>query len=125
MTDIVRSEPIAFTRGQDFTLVVTVYTPDTITNGVVVRSTTPQNVSGRTFVLTISRRKNDTDKLITKTLSTLVAADGTITTTILSADCVNIQPGTYHYDVWRTDSGYMEPIVKGPCEITGNSRYPA
>jgi len=120
-----RSAKVAISRGQDVNIDVTIYTADTLVGGVLTESTTAANISGHTYVLTVSRRPNSSDKLITKTLSTLVAASGTARATILAADSSSLDPGTYYFDVRRTNSGYVEPVVGGPFIISGNAWLPA
>lgn len=111
-----RTSPITMFRGEDIVLNGTVYTTDT--------GSTAENISGWALSFSVAEARNSTVKLITKAGSIVSAAAGTFTVTIDDTDTDSIAPGTYFWDVWRTDSGSERLLGKGAFTIEGNARIP-
>lgn len=112
-----RSANVSVFRGEDPTISFTTYTTDT--------GTTPQNISGWTILLTVAKKRNSTDKLLSKAGSIVSESDGTFTVTIEDTDLDPIEPGTYFWDVWRTDAGSERCLGYGQFQVVGNARIPA
>lgn len=111
-----RKSLIGIFRGEDVTLNFTAYTTDT--------GSTAQNITGWTIVFTVAEVSNSTSKLITASGSITVAASGTFSVSIADTDTDNIAPGTYFWDVWRTDAGLERCLGYGAFRIQGNARIP-
>ncbi len=93
-------------RGEDVTIIWTVWTDATCT--------TPQDITGYTFAHKVKRRDADADpSLITPTITILVAASGTVKSVFAGTDTLNLQ-GDYRYSLWRTNSGSMSCLASGP-----------
>ena len=113
-----RTSNIGVFRGEDLNLTITVYASDS--------SSTPLNVGGMTFVFTVSRAPNSTDKLISKTGAIITAASGTVRVILEAADTTgaNIEPGAYFWDFCSTDSGNHRVMAKGRFLVQPGARIP-
>lgn len=103
-------------RGEDVRLDFTAYTTDT--------GSTPQDITGWTLIFTVAEQANSTSKLITKTCTHVVDANGTFYASLASAD-TDIAPGRYWCDVYRTDTGYLRCLGSGPFTLEGVAYKPA
>lgn len=111
-----RTQHLRIDRGEDLSLPCTIYTTDT--------GTTPEDITGWTFLFSISKFRNSPDKLIAKAGVIVTAASGTLTVAIDDTDTDNIEPGAYYWDLARTNAGYERTLVKGTFTIEGNARIP-
>lgn len=112
-----RSTPISIYRGEDVPIDFTAYTTD--------GGATAEDITGWTLEFTVSDVRNSTAaKLITKACSITVAASGTFRASLTDTETDNLQPGTYAWDVWRTDAGFERLLGEGAFVVKGNSRIP-
>ena len=111
------TQNLTMDRGDDITLEGTIYTTSA--------HTAAQDITGWTLLFTLAKRRNSTVKLISKAGSIVTAASGTFTVAIDDIDTDDIEPGTYFWDVARTNAGYERTLVKGTFTIEGNARIPA
>jgi hypothetical protein len=112
-----RTSSITIFRGEDISLAFTTYTTDT--------GTTAENISNWTLAFSVAESRNSTSKLITAAGSITAAASGTFSVTLAATDTDNIAPGSYFWDVWRTDAGSERLLGKGTFTIEGTARIPA
>ncbi len=80
-------------------------------------------ITNWTIVLTITRSRNNATKLATISASIVDAAAGTYEI-LIPAATLNIEPGAYAYDVWRTDTGELVPLSIGKLTIKPDSYRP-
>jgi hypothetical protein len=75
------------------------------------------NITGWTITFTLKRAQ--TDPVAVKTQAAVIVSGpaGTFTVSLLKAD-TNIKPGTYYYDVQRTDGGSEAVLSIGTFTIT-------
>lgn len=69
-----------------------------------------ENITGWTIVLSI---KSAAQVVITKTATITSGASGTFVFALLHADSDDLDPGAYHYDVWRTDTASERVLAIG------------
>jgi hypothetical protein len=81
------------------------------------------NIAGWTLVFTVARKANSPSKLITQAATVVSGPAGTFTVT-LTEEQSNLTPGSYFFDVWRTDEGYEQVIAIGPFVISPTARVP-
>lgn len=82
------------------------------------------NITGWTLAFTVAARANSSTKLIAATPSIVSGTDGTFRVSLTTTN-LNIAPGHYYFDVWRTDSGYEEVLAYGPFVIAADAKMPA
>lgn len=80
------------------------------------------DITGWVFSLTVARRSNMQDKLFQFTGVATVAPSGKFQFIIPSAT-LDIEPGTYFHDVFRTSPSRKIASV-GPFEIKPDARFP-
>lgn len=80
-----------------------------------------QSISGWALKFTLRRYPGDTaSDLVSKTTSsgiTITDASSGVGTISFTAADLNQTPGTYYWDVWRTDSGSEDPLADGTLPI--------
>jgi len=112
-----RTQDVTIYRGEAISFPGTIYTTDT--------GSTPEDITGWTLAMTVADDNNpSTTKRITKACTLTVAASGTFAAAVTSAE-TNLEPGTYYYDVTRTDSGYVRTLVSGKFIVLGVPRLPS
>lgn len=111
-----RTQNLEVFRGEDITLSGTIYTTDT--------GSTPEDITGWTLVLTVAEARNSTAKLLTKSGVLVTPASGTFSVTIADTELDDIPPGSYFWDLWRTDAGYERVLISGAFNLKGNARIP-
>jgi hypothetical protein len=99
---------ITFDRGEDVLLTVTM-TPTT-------------DITGWTLTFTMKQYFGDAAALITKSGSITSAVGGIFTITINSADTATLDPGSYQYDIWRTNTGYATVLTQGILKLLPETR---
>lgn len=83
-----------------------------------------EDITGWTIIFTVARRPNSATKLFTKTCVHLVDADGTFKASISAADTEDLEPGTYFWDVTRTNSGVVRVLGRGDFVLEATARLP-
>jgi hypothetical protein len=81
------------------------------------------SIVGWTIVFTVARKANSPSKLITQVATAVDSATGTFTLA-LTEEQTDLTPGTYSFDVWRTDEGYEQVIAIGPFVVSPAARVP-
>jgi hypothetical protein len=74
-------------------------------------------------MFTVARKANSVTKLITQAMSVVNGAAGTFTTS-LTEEQLDLSPGTYFFDVWRTNEGFEQVIAVGPFVVSPTARVP-
>lgn len=98
--------------GEDKTLPVTIYQAD---------GTTAQNVTGWTISFLVKKNQTDADlsAKVTKTTVSGIALttplSGLVTITVADTDTDAIAPGSYWYEIKRTDAGFETVLTQGAC----------
>ena len=79
--------------------------------------TPPEYIAGWTFLFELRRRRAPGPPLITKTSASGIVptnvANGVVLVQINAADTVNLDGGSYHYVLWRTDPGNRTLLAFG------------
>jgi hypothetical protein len=83
-----------------------------------------EDITGWTLQFSVAKKANSVTKLITKSGSIVIAASGTSTVSILSADLSGLEPGAHYWDYWRTNAGELRCLGFGAFEIRANARFP-
>lgn len=101
-------------KGEDYQINWTVQTSDT--------NTTPVDITGWTFAMTVKRQAADTTaSVITPTITTLVAASGTLKAVFAAASTANLD-GDYIFDLWRTNAGSVTCLCSGRFSVIDTAR---
>jgi hypothetical protein len=79
-------------------------------------------IAGWTIQFGLKQNYSDVALLINQTMAITDVSACTFTTT-LTHTSTNITPGTYYFDIWRTDSGHETPLIAGPFIINSDVRY--
>jgi hypothetical protein len=102
-------QTITVWRGEDITLEFTMVPARDITGWVIS--------------LTIAKNFNNPNKLIQVTGTVTSGPNGTFSVILTSAQ-LDIEPGTYVYDVFRTDPGFNRILSAGTFELKADAREP-
>lgn len=101
--------------GEDKAFIDTIYQADGVT---------PENITSWAISFMVKKRAADLDSLakVVKTvtdggIAITSAASGIITITVFAADTVAINPGTYRYEIKRTNTGQETVLTYGSCVI--------
>lgn len=100
---------------------ITVYRGEDIL--ITFTLTTVVDITGYTFEMSIATEENTPTKLIIKACSILSVSDRTFTASFTSAE-LNLEPATYKWDVFRTNSGSKRLLGKGDFIISSDVRFP-
>jgi hypothetical protein len=82
-----------------------------------------RDITGWVISLTIAKNYNNPNKLIQVTGTVTSGPNGTFDVILTSAQ-LDIEPGTYVYDVFRTDPGNLRILSVGEFIITADAREP-
>ena len=104
---------LTFARGEDIQLDGSF---PTVVNG---------GINGWTMVfeVKVSPGGSSVAALFTSVATVVSSVDCTYTVPITSANTVDLDPGTYAFDLWRLDSGNFRHLAYGPLKLTGSVRY--
>ena len=91
-------------------------------HGPLTFTHTPDAVTGWALRFTIARAKNAATKLVSLTPS--ITSTSTYTVDIDDA-LLDLPPGRYFFDVWRTDAGFEQVLAYGDFVIEGDALYPS
>lgn len=84
-----------------------------------------ENIVGQTFYFTVTKAANKTTKLIGPELMEILTPVATATLrVVLTEEMTDVAPGSYRWDVWRTDEGSEQVKAVGSFVVLGNSRVP-
>jgi hypothetical protein len=106
-------QTISFARGEDILLEGEFPTP--VSGGI----------SGWTMVFEVKESPggSSVSAEFTAVATVTSSVDCTYTIPITSAQTVNLDPGTYAFDLWRLDSGNFRHLAYGPLKLTTTVRY--
>lgn len=101
-------------KGEDYQINWTIQTSDT--------DSTPVDITGWTFAMSVKRQSSDsTASVITPTITTLVAASGTLKAVFAAAGTVDLD-GDYQFDLWRTNAGSATCLCSGRFSVIDTPR---
>jgi hypothetical protein len=83
-------------------------------------------IAGWTVRFTVSRAPDDPHKII-PTRDAVVVGDGSagqFTVSLDADDTINVRPGTYFYDAWRSDAEAERVLAAGVFKILASARLP-
>lgn len=83
------------------------------------------DITDWTLEFNLSRSKNSTTQVLTKSCTILDAPSGTFRCDLTSDETEALLVGNYFWDVWRTDAGYHRVAGIGKFTIIANVRIPA
>jgi hypothetical protein len=96
-------------RGEDYQITWTIQTSDL--------DTTPVDITGWTFNITVKRNPWDaTASVITPTITIVTAASGSVKAVFAAADTLLLN-GDYVYDFWRTNAGAASLLCDGVFSV--------
>lgn len=106
-------QTISFARGEDILLEGDF--PTVVSGGI----------SGWTMVFEakVSPGGSSVSALFTSVATVTSSVACTYTVAIASASTVDLDPGTYAFDLWRLDSGNYRHLAYGPLKLTTSVRY--
>lgn len=81
-----------------------------------------EDIAGWHIHFTVAKKENSTTKLIGPVEATILVS-GQFRVSLDEED-LDLTPGSYAYDVWRTDEGFEEVLALGSFVVTGNARVP-
>ena len=81
-----------------------------------------ENILGWTIHFTVAKKANVSTKLIGPLLVPALASG--IFRVQLTEELLNLNPGSYFYDAWRTDEGQEQVLALGTFLVIGNARVP-
>lgn len=81
-----------------------------------------ESITGWTIHFTVAKKQNASAKM----LGPLVASNPSpgVFRVVLTEEQLDINPGTYFFDAWRTDEGQEQVLALGPFVVLGNARVP-
>lgn len=83
------------------------------------------NINGWTLQFTAAKKLNKVAKLIGPKSATIVSGPaGTYTIPLTAAETTALTPGSYVWDLWRTDVGVAEVVAIGTFTVSGDARIP-
>ena len=83
------------------------------------------NIAGWTLLFTVAKTANSPTKLITQAATiTNPSTDGKFSVSLDADQSKDIKPGTYYFDVWRTDAEQERVLALGPFVIAAVARLP-
>lgn len=109
---------------------ITVYRAEAVTLNFTVRQSDDPNadvedISGWTLSFTVSTDYNvSPPKTLTQSGTVTDGPTGKASVSLSTAE-LNIEIGSYRYDLWRTDSGEERPLAVGVFQVLGSARIPA
>jgi len=83
------------------------------------------DITGWTFLMTVSKQANSSAKVFQATPTVVSGAAGTFAVDLLSATTALLPPGAYYWDVWRNDAGQERLLAFGVLSVAANARFPA
>jgi hypothetical protein len=81
------------------------------------------SVTGQTFTFTLAKQPNFATKLVEEPLTWDDESTGA-GHVVLDATDTDLKPGTYYWDVWRTDDGFEQPFAIGTMHVVADVRCP-
>jgi hypothetical protein len=102
---VASTDTITIYRGEDVTLS---FTMDPVVD-----------ITGWTLTFSV---RNYAGVVFTKTATVTSAVDGTFTIAVVDTDSDSLIPGTYLYDVWRTDEGSERVVAIGSFVVNKVAR---
>lgn len=102
-------EAISVSRAEDITLHMTM--------------TPSKDITGWVISLTVATAANSPDKLFQVTATITSGPNGTYDVVITEAQ-LDLDPGTYYYDIFRVNPGNRRILNEGDFIITANARKP-
>jgi len=103
-------ESIEVDRGEDITLHMTM--------------TPRKDITGWVISMTVAEAANSPNKLFQVT-ATITSGPLGKYDIIITASQLNIEPGTYYYDIWRVNPGNNRILNEGEFIVTPNAKHPA
>jgi hypothetical protein len=100
---------------------ITIYRGEKVSLNLTM--TPVESIAGWTIVFTVARKANSPTKLITQPASVVDGTAGTFTLA-LTEEQTDLAPGTYLFDVWRTDGGFEQVLAIGPFVVAPVARVP-
>lgn len=91
---------------------------------VIAGTTTGEDITGRTYVLTVRNRAGDTATVLTKTATITSPTTGDYQFALTHAETVALAAGPYAYDIQRTDAGSETVVSIGAFEVLQEVLYP-
>lgn len=100
---------------------ITVYRGEDITLGFTM--VPPRDITGWDISFTVAKSYNNPNKLIQVTATLTSGPNGTFDV-ILTSGQLDIEPGTYVYDVFRVTPGNLRILSVGEFIIKADAREP-
>jgi hypothetical protein len=100
---------IKVSRGEDITINATM--------------TPKKDITGWVISMTVAQAPNDLVKLFQVTATITSGPNGTYSL-IITSNQLNIDPGTYYYDIFRVNPGNNRILNYGEFVISADARFP-